>query len=98
MKKDQLHRGNRSGYRSKGVALGLWVAALTSVVVSEPAWAINGGTSALNGEFPFAVEITGPTGHLCSGTIISASDVLTAASCVAFANPGDLRVLAGARL
>jgi hypothetical protein len=36
----QLNQYKRSGYWSKGVALGLSVTALASVFVIEPAWAI----------------------------------------------------------
>jgi trypsin len=64
-------------------AVVLAAAALLAGAEAAPAFAIDGGTPAAYGQIPSEVAIQNPDGSLdCSGTILDATHVLTAASCV----------------
>jgi secreted trypsin-like serine protease len=107
---NQPNQSKRSAYWRKGIVAGLWATALASAFVSKPAWAIIGGGDAIPGEFPASVTIErlGSTGwsYTCGGTIINPANpssttptyILTSASCVYGAIPGDFRVTAGVYL
>ncbi|KAF5272057.1 hypothetical protein FQR65_LT05039 [Abscondita terminalis] len=69
-------------------ALALTGASTTSRIV--------GGSLAPDGLFPYQVSLRTKTlVHTCSGTIIGANSVLTAAACVYGKAPGDVYVVAG---
>jgi secreted trypsin-like serine protease len=94
-----------------GVAAGLGAAALTwagfAANAEEPTTdggfeaQIVGGQPAAEGQYPWLVsvgyELAGEPAaeHLCGGSVIAPSVVLTAAHCVAGEDPVDLTVLAG---
>ncbi|MEK2491122.1 serine protease [Kitasatospora purpeofusca] len=70
------------------------LAAAAVLTAAAPANAVVGGTALTPGQAPYLVSI-GRTSHFCGGTVIGATWILTAAHCVAGADPGTLRVRAG---
>lgn len=55
---------------------------------------INGDDAEL-GQFPWQVSLQVGSRHNCGGSILSADRVATAAHCVEFQNPSNLRIVAG---
>jgi secreted trypsin-like serine protease len=71
------------------------LAALLALAFTSPALAIKGGRDATNpsGVRSHVVQITGPSGTKCSGTVISRKLVLTAAHCF-LSGHGEYRIRA----
>src|ERR1700733_741881 len=90
--------GRLTGERRRwGVSalLGAGVLAISLLAGVAPAAAIVGGTPASPAFFPYFVGLSGRTFAQCSGTVIAARWVLTAAHCVAddVADPSGLTVI-----
>ncbi|KAF9887318.1 hypothetical protein FE257_010313 [Aspergillus nanangensis] len=70
-----------------------WLGLAILLALFSPASAIIGGSDAYPGEFPQVVSITNFDDHICGGSILSATEILTAAHCVDDINPNSLGVL-----
>lgn len=67
----------------------------TESFADEPE-AIVGGTPAALGEFPWQVSLNYQNSHVCGGSIIAPTKILTAAHCVDFIkNANSLRIVTG---
>ncbi|KAJ8668056.1 hypothetical protein QAD02_009719 [Eretmocerus hayati] len=53
------------------------------------------GQDATKGEFPFIVSLQNPNSHICGGSIINEYWILTAAHCLNYRDPDDMRVKVG---
>jgi hypothetical protein len=77
------------------------MAGLAIVGLSTPAWAIQGGSNAEPGEFPWSVSIetwdrsAQTWDHICTGAYLGQRAVLTAAHCVGRLPATGLRVMGG---
>ena len=87
--------------RRTGYAVAALAVASMLLGSSAPAWAVVSGRPAVQGEFPWVVEIerkcsSDPSGwcHAGTGTILSQNAVLTTASLVDGRNPSTIRVRA----
>ncbi|KAL6428332.1 hypothetical protein ACFW04_008549 [Cataglyphis niger] len=65
------------------LAIFLFVGVLAPTFADEPE-AIVGGTPAAPGEFPYQVSLNYQGSHVCGGSIIAPTKILTAAHCVDF--------------
>ncbi|XP_072754453.1 chymotrypsin-1-like [Anoplolepis gracilipes] len=74
----------------------LFVGVLAQQTLADEPEAIVGGTPAAPGEFPWQVSLNYRGRHVCGGSIIAPTKVLTAAHCVNFVNSvSSLRIVSG---
>ncbi|MEO3752448.1 serine protease [Streptomyces sp. B6B3] len=61
-----------------------------------PSTRIVGGTPTTTAEYPFVMQVTGSSGgHMCGGTLVAPTKVVTAAHCVRNSAPSQLGVVGG---
>ncbi|XP_072754586.1 chymotrypsin-1-like [Anoplolepis gracilipes] len=77
------------------LAVFLFVGVLAQQTFADEPEAIVGGTPAAPGEFPWQVSLNYHGGHICGGSIIAPTKILTAAHCLRNVTPSNLRILTG---
>ncbi|OQR64561.1 hypothetical protein B6E66_08120 [Streptomyces maremycinicus] len=91
--KGALHKSLRTTF------VGGLLAATATVLAPSPAQAITGGNNVTDGSFDFVAQVIHtPSGNSCTGSLIDASHVLTAAHCVGGVSndhAGDMAVRVG---
>ncbi|XP_070154800.1 chymotrypsin-1-like [Polyergus mexicanus] len=78
------------------LAIFLFVGVFAQQSFADEPEAIVGGTPAALGEFPWQISLNYQSSHVCGGSIISPTKILTAAHCVDFiTNVNNLKIVTG---
>ncbi|MCX4690269.1 serine protease [Kitasatospora purpeofusca] len=96
IKNQGLSRPVNRGRRGLLASAAIGAAVLLPVAAALPAHAVVGGSAATRGQFAPIVSIQrGSAQHSCTGTLIAANRVLTAASCADGTTAAALKVVTG---
>jgi len=89
-------RSNRVSRRVRATGAAFVLAASAIGVLAGPAAAVVNGTPAAPGSVPHQVSLQDAEGHICGGSIVNATTIVTAAHCLEGLDPTALSIRAGA--